>query len=84
MDWQPIETAPKSTTPVAGGNLVDGYYILGYCPEEGASPASCMTVVWWEPYEHHNRGAWKSDGDYEVHPTHWMPLPEPPTFDNAP
>ena len=69
--WHPIERAPKST--IVNG-CVRAIYILGYCPEQGANPESCISVVWWEPGEN----AWWSDGEFPYHPTHWMPLPAPP------
>ena len=78
-EWRPIGTAPKSTTtPTKHGNYVKGIYILGFCPEEGASPQSCICVVWWEPHENNNKGAWMGEGGFPVKPTHWQPLPPPP------
>lgn len=80
--WRPIETAPKSTsTEIEGGHFVRGIYLLGFCPEEGARLEGCMSVIWWEPNLHGiGKGAWINDGDMEVHPTHWMPLPAPPSL----
>ncbi len=79
-DWQPIATAPKSTTtPAAGGHHVKGVYLLGFCPEEGPTPEGCISVIWWEPHHHgENRGAWVSEAGFEVKPTKWMRLPAPP------
>ena len=75
-EWHPIETASKSTSKdVPGGKLVRGIYLLGFCPEEGASPESCIEVIWWEP--NIDGGVWYQ-GHHDVNPTHWMPLPEPP------
>ena len=76
--WQPIETAPKSTsTPVRCGHIVKAVYLLGYCPEEGTfDPWSRMEVIWWEP--HLDGGRWQSAADVPIRPTHWMPLPEAP------
>jgi hypothetical protein len=65
-DWQTIETAPK-----------DGTSILGWNGEE-------MTVVSWFK-NHLYEGLWSQSvpgtysQDTEWEPTHWMPLPEPPT-----
>ncbi len=76
MQWQPIETAPKSTsTDVPGGKHVEAVYLLGFCPEEGISPAGCIEVIWWEP--NMDGGVWCASG-FAIKPTHWMPLPEPP------
>jgi hypothetical protein len=70
-NWQPIETAPKNT------------YILVFM--EGSVYEARR--IWEEGYEWYAH--WKfpfadahgcgccSGGD--DHPTHWMPLPEPPT-----
>jgi hypothetical protein len=69
MSWQPIETAPR-----------DGTRILVYDPSESEGgpvlAAYWSDSVWWQD-------AWmvwdcRSDG-WQVSPTHWMPLPSPPT-----
>lgn len=80
MEWQSIETAPKSTSvDVPGGKHVNGIYILVYCPDDTAiDPASCITVCWWEPNMDGGIGRWQGDADVPYHPTHWMPLPPPP------
>jgi len=76
QQWQPIESAPKST---AVGNDVHGIYILGYCPEPDiCNLESAICVVWWEPLMKKGKGMWYGEGGYEVTPTHWMPLPNPP------
>jgi hypothetical protein len=74
-DWQPIETAPK-----------DGQYIIGI-----ASPCTVPVIVTWQgkwidkdpdDFDGHDEPdeAWKNYWDcYDYKPTHWMPLPEPPT-----
>jgi hypothetical protein len=61
-EWQPIETAPKGRK----GDTV----ILGWSYE---------TAYWGLPMYWH-RGRWRDVcGKARVHhPTHWMPLPEPP------
>lgn len=75
-DWQPITTAPKST---ADGRHVNGIYLLGYCPElDMDNLYSAICIIWWEPHMNKGKGMWYGEGGYEVHPTHWMPLPEPP------
>jgi hypothetical protein len=73
-NWQPIETAPK-----------DGTFILIYLGD----PWNKVEMARW--YDTWNN--WQTDilPDYpereEVYgigscvPTHWMPLPEAPTFD---
>lgn len=79
--WQPIETAPKDGTEVllfAPGRLTYGAWVEpspepnikyrdGFAPEPE-----------WEDFEPY----WSSwDGGFttEHPPTHWMPLPPPPT-----
>ena len=67
-DWQPILTAPK-----------DGTIILFYCGLCGRGDT--QLGIWWS-------GIGNSEGHWETldglalegphHPTHWMPLPEPP------
>lgn len=66
--WQPIETAPK-----------DGSRFLGWpCHFDDGTRAA---VTRW--YEHPSVSGWITPeldcGDYEFSPTHWMPLPDPPT-----
>ena len=63
--WQPIETAPK-----------DGTKILGAWPQ-------LRKHKWWtiQPVFFHCGDwihGWDEDEDLALHPTHWMPLPEPP------
>jgi hypothetical protein len=67
MAWKPIETAPKDGTSIfiIGNDL--GLDCLSYC------------AAFWD-----NDGAWHNDIDGSVfpeyyEPTHWQPLPEPPT-----
>ena len=76
--WKPIETAPKDGTPILlwGGEDSDAYYFLRH--EQYLASAPC-------------RAAWVLDcwlitlaeaGFVAVtydNPTHWMPLPPPPT-----
>lgn len=66
--WQPIETAPK-----------DGSMLLVYgrpFSDDGQGYAKAAHVAWWEDSDEcwtpQSHAAW-------TEPTHWMPLPEPPT-----
>lgn len=70
MEWQPIETAPK-----------DGTAILAYAPDIGrgfygvaqwahSDPDFPQTVPGW---------FWP----FAIRPTHWMPLPPPPTASHS-
>lgn len=78
-EWQPIATAPKSTSiPCGEGHHVIGDYFLAYCPDESMSnPKANICICWWEPHLD-GKGRWQGEGDYALRPTHWMPLPEPP------
>lgn len=75
--WHPIETAPKMRTillfavtdadedgRVRNWKMATGFYHTGYESRDGRSP-------------------WNWDGrhiaSYDVKPTHWMELPEPPS-----
>lgn len=72
--WSPMASAPKSTAiPGNGGTFVRAIYLLGFCPEEGAAPESCIEIVWWEPAE---KGGHWTNGHWDVAPTHWMALPK--------
>lgn len=81
MAWQPIETAPKMRTillfavsdvdehgSVKNWKMATGSWHTGY--EDERSKAAGLTP-------------WEWDGHrvkvYELHPTHWMPLPAPPS-----
>lgn len=80
MDWQPIETAPKDGTAILiwqpsherhddkhrGGNYDDNRYAIGY----------------WRTDQDPSRGCewmWGNRNAAFVTPTHWMPLPAPPS-----
>ena len=71
MDWQPIETAPKDGTWFLGWR--NGYYeqdrVQVFRWHEATLP---QDSGWMNAPDNHEHGF-----DYE--PTHWMPLPEPPT-----
>lgn len=71
--WQPIETAPKDGTPVLLGRFAPGCLLDGR-----------VSVDKWSLPED-GRG-WIGFGKFnpEYWPaTHWMPLPPPPTQENA-
>jgi hypothetical protein len=64
MNWQPIETAPK-----------DGRPLLVYDGQDITTAKWELDFDWWEICV-------PSDGYVDsncISPTHWMPLPEPPT-----
>lgn len=66
--WQPIETAPKD------GRDVDLWVIFDNGEQGRASNSSYEFGRWWSDYcgQLHS-----SNSDFT--PTHWMPLPPPPT-----
>ncbi len=69
-DWQPIETAPKDGTRIL---VWDGDLLA--------------VADWDQPHVCARTNAWcvgECDGEYNDRttmwkPTHWMPLPEPPS-----
>lgn len=72
--WRSMDSAPKSTVDDHG--RVRGVFLLGFCPDESVDPASCLSVIWWEPLT--DGGVWYGQEAMTVRPTHWMPLPPPP------
>ncbi|MEO0943239.1 MAG: DUF551 domain-containing protein [Pseudomonadota bacterium] len=69
MEWQPIETAPKDGTEVI---LFYWWYIDG----------GLVTAGYWHPvFDDVKGGFWYADlvNAGAADPTHWMPLPEPPS-----
>ena len=65
-NWQPIETAPKDGTTIAGADL---YRWVKYKP--GSTKGQLKRGGRWQRF---NGYGWENAGP----PTHWMPLPEPP------
>lgn len=71
-EWQPIETAPK-----------DGRDILVWMPLGDGRGNPTVAVVDW--YVANGESHWRiAEGVFgplalDFPPTHWMPLPEPPT-----
>lgn len=65
-EWLPIETAPKDGTQIlafARAKLSGDFF--GVTQWADAEPAFNSVAGWfWE---------------YAIRPTHWMPLPDPPT-----
>lgn len=64
--WRPIETAPK-----------DGTWILGFRPLK----EYCDQWEVWRWVETVGFVGWENaadTSDFCGHPTHWMPLPNPP------
>jgi hypothetical protein len=75
-DWQPIETAPKADADQ------DDIWILA-CRRGSKIP---MVTTWsfeedrWYTFNLGLEGSWRRVEPERVwEPTHWMPLPAPPT-----
>lgn len=88
MKWQPIATAPKSTSKDVPpyGKEVTGVFIIGFIPEDldyEVDPQSLMDVIWWEP-NLGDGGVWTDGRNENLKPTHWHPLPGPPEISGKP
>ena len=66
MNWKPIETAPKDGTPLLAwdGDVFVAYYDVSV----NYRGQECKILI------DKRRGEWAGS-----RPTHWMPLPQPPT-----
>jgi hypothetical protein len=69
--WQPIETAPKQV-------------VVLLWAQTGIEPYNWKIATgFWMPGYRDEPGCWEWEGrrlkPYDVQPTHWMPLPPPPT-----
>lgn len=75
MGWQRIETAPKDNPEI----------LLGFAPVAASDLGSTHVGHWHDGSANH----WEHEGWYFLdddiltshpcHPTHWQPLPDPPT-----
>ena len=69
MHWLPIDTAPQDGSEFIGYSLGGRWH-----GQEGK----------WVAYVcHRDRNLWIAIGEGVVNPTHWMPLPDPPTADEG-
>ncbi len=66
-NWQPIETAPR-----------DGDVILVFCPRVGVTEAQYEHQA-VEPFWNYDVWDIKFQEEHRCDPTHWRPLPSPPT-----
>jgi hypothetical protein len=69
-EWQPIETAPRDGTSVL---LFDGEIHEGFWDEVDFNEFSGTPVMSWN----YGNLSWIDDTNFW--PTHWMPLPSPPS-----
>jgi hypothetical protein len=71
-EWQPIETVPSMRNVLMWAATDIG--------DDGTIKNWKMATGWWSD----GHGTWVWDGhpikSYNVKPTHWMELPEPPTL----
>lgn len=67
--WRPIATAPR-----------DGTWILVW---DQTSKIIDVAQWVWPPGGDVNDGDWVEPESYTVDPSHWMPLPPPPQFQEA-
>ncbi len=70
MEWQTIESAPLDGSPVIVGLFKKTNGVIHY--------------FWMPITAHFEEQEWRRSEDYGVEPlgaqpTHWMPLPSPPT-----
>ena len=90
MEWQPIETAPKTAEEfdaVYGDDpLRPRTVIIGRadCPVENGVMPGCVCDAYlrdgvWQKPAHPDWRHFSGDWIVIAAPTHWMPLPPPPT-----
>lgn len=80
MEWQPIETAPKDGTDVIVMYMHINTQIVHNAFWNDYEDADKDEIGWWS-YEHSEVSRIKLD-DW-MSPTHWMPLPAPPTLEDV-
>ena len=77
--WQPIESAPKDGTPII--LLVNGVAIEGRWDDQSYPDKNIFYGDGeWDVISLPSHGCGCCSGDDPL-PTHWMPLPAPPTGD---
>ena len=70
--WQPISTAPKDEVYRDGKNAYAEYILIWY-----SGALAPLRARWWK--SDHGASYFLVDGSWAVYPSHWMPLPSPPT-----
>lgn len=78
MEWQPIETAPKDGTRIFVWQP-DGRWRTNSA-SHGDRGEHVQVVYWHNPYNSNSEGFWVGGTSGRAYrPTHWMPLPSPPS-----
>ncbi len=77
MTWQTMETAPRDGSPILAYNPLVGVYNTAFTTRFTGKEDE-------RPYEGFPCGFWGGGtsypfGSWDCKPTHWMPLPAPPT-----
>lgn len=86
MKWKPIETAPRDGTAVLV--MQDTWPGTKSGRAEECNGHNTYVAAWWAG-EHNGAGAWICymdairDPECPIDPTHWMPLPAPPSNDGC-
>ena len=70
--WRPIKTAPKGEIYRDGQSAYAEYILIWY-----PGTLAPLRARWWQADSGPNN--FLADGGWAVFPTHWMPLPPPPT-----
>ena len=70
-EWQPIETAPKSVTNIP----MDRQYVLVVYPGWKDGKLDPFVLMAYQDDLGWDTGSWR----LHQRPTHWMPLPTPPS-----
>jgi hypothetical protein len=96
MEWHPIESAPRDGTVILGyGMIIDSdaaaapFLCAWHDDTRGPGVSDYVQAPGWEAFAAgrpvENEG-WDTGHGFTlaVEPTHWMPLPAPPTPSTAP
>jgi hypothetical protein len=79
-EWQPIETAPRDASILICGGTMDWDDSWGEnIPFTGVTIAEYDNPYKDSPHPWRGGNTGGHDTYYRYNPTHWMPLPSPPT-----
>jgi hypothetical protein len=81
MAWQPIETAPRDGTPILAFNPMFGVYNTAYTNRWTGEPDEIAEGSYRGfpcGFSSNGLGSFPF-GQWDCQPSHWMPLPPPPT-----